>query len=54
MKIATRSSKLALKQVDIFKNQLKNLNINFEVKKQLTLLVLVLIILLIKGLSSRI
>ena len=36
MRIATRSSKLALKQVDIFKNQLKNLNINFEVKKQLT------------------
>ena len=36
MRIATRSSKLALKQVDIFKNQPKNLNINFEVKKQLT------------------
>ena len=36
MRIATRSSKLALKQVDIFKNELKNLNINFEVKKQLT------------------
>ena len=36
MRIATRSSKLALKQVDIFTDQLKNLNINFEVKKQLT------------------
>ena len=36
MRIATRSSKLALKQVDIFKNQLKNPNINFEVKKQIT------------------
>jgi len=36
VRIATRSSKLALKQVDIFKNELKNLNINFEVKKQLT------------------
>ena len=36
MRIATRSSKLALKQVDIFTDQLKNLNINFEVKEQLT------------------
>tara|TARA_B100001989_G_scaffold13988_1_gene8748 strand:+ start:3213 stop:4091 length:879 start_codon:yes stop_codon:yes gene_type:complete len=36
VRIATRSSKLALKQVDIFKNQLKNPNINFEVKKQIT------------------
>ena len=36
MRIATRSSKLALKQVDIFTDQLKNLNRNFEVKEQLT------------------
>ena len=36
MKIATRSSKLALRQVEIFKNQLKNQDINFVIKKQLT------------------
>ena len=36
MKIATRSSKLALKQVEIFTNQLKELGLNFEIKKQLT------------------
>ena len=36
MKIATRSSKLALKQVEIFTNQLKELDLNFEIKKQLT------------------
>ena len=36
MKIATRSSKLALKQVEIFTNQLKKLDLNFEIKKQLT------------------
>ena len=36
MKIATRSSKLALKQVEIFTNELKKLNLNFEIKKQLT------------------
>ena len=36
MKIATRSSKLALRQVEIFTNQLKNQDINFVIKKQLT------------------
>ena len=36
MKIATRSSKLALKQVEIITNQLKELGLNFEKKKQLT------------------
>ena len=36
MKIATRSSKLALRQVEIFTNQLKNQDINFVIKQQLT------------------
>jgi len=36
VKIATRSSKLALRQVEIFTNQLKNQDINFVIKKQLT------------------
>ena len=36
MRIATRSSKLALKQVDIFKDLYKNQEINFEVKTQIT------------------
>ena len=35
MRIATRSSKLALKQVDIFTEQYKNQEINFEIKKQI-------------------
>jgi len=30
MKIATRSSKLALKQVEIFTNQLKELDLNLK------------------------
>ena len=36
MRIATRSSKLALKQVDIFKDLYKNQEINFEIKTQIT------------------
>ena len=36
MRIATRSSKLALKQVDIFTEHYKNQEINFEIKKQIT------------------
>ena len=36
MRIATRSSKLALKQVDIFKDLYKTQEINFEIKKQIT------------------
>ena len=36
MRIATRSSKLALKQVDIFTNNFKTQDIDFEIKKQIT------------------
>ena len=36
MRIATRSSKLALKQVDIFKDLYKTQEINFEIKTQIT------------------
>ncbi len=36
MRIATRSSKLALKQVDIFKDLYKNQEINFKIKTQIT------------------
>ena len=36
MRIATRSSKLALKQVDIFTEHYKNQEINFEIKTQIT------------------
>ena len=36
MRIATRSSKLALKQVDIFIDLYKTQEINFEIKKQIT------------------
>ena len=36
MRIATRSSKLALRQVDIFTEHYKNQEINFEIKKQIT------------------
>ena len=36
MRIATRSSKLALRQVDIFTENYKNQEINFEIKKQIT------------------
>jgi len=36
VRIATRSSKLALKQVDIFKDLYKNQEINFEIKTQIT------------------
>ena len=36
MRIATRSSKLALKQVDIFTDLFKTQKIQFEIKKQIT------------------
>jgi len=36
VRIATRSSKLALKQVDIFKDLYKTQEINFEIKTQIT------------------